>query len=663
VVRHQRSEVYLDCNATTPVLPHIASRVQQVMADLFGNPSSSHVTGLKARYILDNARQLGRQVLGAERGRLLFTSGATEGIQTAILSALRHFKQESIQQPVLLYGATEHKVVPQALAHWNDVLGLNAQVIAIPVDSAGRLDFDFIRQHRDTAVLICTMAANNETGVMQDLDGLNTLVSELKAGPVAPLWLVDGVQALGKMPLNLAATCIDYAAFSGHKLYAPKGVGCMYVRNGAPFTPLMIGGGQEQGARSGTENLPGIAALAEVFKLLLHPGDLLQDRAQQQHSRAQLATALEAALPGLVFNHDFALSVPTTLNFSVPGVSSRDIMDVFDAANIRVSSGSACSSKVARSFVLDAMGLETWRSEGAIRLSFGPALTAAQLDAACARIAEAGKMLASCCLLPTQANATATATESGLLQWRCDDACAYVLVDAKAKQALSVDMPAALQSKFEHFVRCRGLQVVAQVQLTDAQPGKVQVGGYAVQVLDAGDHCVAAIEVQEHAGEAPQRVQFVIADAQQSDATQHALQLAGFDARHALWCPRHDPLQQLVLPWCEVIGDCQAVADYTLGLSGDRSVLDAKNTLVLDVREPQEHRLCPLPVAAEVRNVPVAQVAQFIADYQASPARQLVCVCRSGTRSAMVAQALIRNGLPQVRHLEGGVALLQADMA
>src|SRR5690606_27262970 len=172
--------------------------------------------------------------------------------------------------------------------------------------------------------------------------------------------------------LQLSETTIDYAPFSGHKLYGPKGIGFMYVRESAPFTPLIIGGGQEQGQRSGTENLPGIAALHALFELLLNKEQqVFQSHTVLEGYRQKLLSALRSVFPTLVLNHELEDSVPTTLNFSVRGVPSRDIMDVFDAANIRVSSGSACSSGVTRSFVLDAMGLEAWRSSSAIRLSFG----------------------------------------------------------------------------------------------------------------------------------------------------------------------------------------------------------------------------------------------------------------------------------------------------
>ena len=380
-------DIYLDCNATTPVLPAAARAALQAMADDFGNPSSVHSTGLKARALIDGVRSRAVRLLDAGAGRLLFTSGATEGIQTAVLSALSALRGRP-EVTCLLYGATEHKAVPEALKHWNALLGLDLEVLAIPVDTQGRHALDFIREHAPRAGLVCTMAANNETGVISDLAGIEAALEHL-----AGYWLVDGVQALGKLPLRLTQTRIDYAPFSGHKLYAPKGVGLFYVRDGAPFTPLMAGGGQEGALRSGTENMAGIAALGAVLAAL-EDGHSFRTHNELAALRDQLAAALREAFPGLVFNMPFEGSLPTTLNFAVPDVPSRLLQDLFDAAGVRVSGGSACSAAKAQpSFVLEAMGLPEWQTEGAVRLSIGPAADQALVDEACARIRACGLAL------------------------------------------------------------------------------------------------------------------------------------------------------------------------------------------------------------------------------------------------------------------------------
>lgn len=382
--------IYLDANATSPLLPAASKAAHAALSANFGNPSSTHAVGLRARAMLDATRACARRVLGAPAGRLLFTSGATEGIQTAVLSTLVGMKQRGEAGGLLLYGATEHKAVPQALAHWNAILGTGCEIRSLPVDANGQHRLDILRDLAPHARLICTMAANNETGVISDLAAIERVLQDSAA-----LWMVDCVQALGKLPLALGATRIDYAPFSGHKLYAPKGIGLLYVRDGAPFTPLIAGGGQEEGQRSGTENMAGIAALGAVLQAL-EEGGTFCDHATLVRYRDRLAAALVDAFPGLVFNMPVAHALPTTLNFSVAGRASSDIVDLFDAAGVQVSAGSACSSaKAAPSYVLEAMALPYAQAASAVRLSFGPAADEAFIDAACARIAHCGRALAS----------------------------------------------------------------------------------------------------------------------------------------------------------------------------------------------------------------------------------------------------------------------------
>ncbi|GIU06420.1 MULTISPECIES: aminotransferase class V-fold PLP-dependent enzyme [unclassified Shewanella] len=459
---NELTQVYLDANATTPVLPEAADAALSAMQTLFGNPSSSHITGLKAKDLMEQTRQRAQTLLGTGKGKLIFTSGATEGIQTAILSALiaakKRIKPEKNYS--VLYGATEHKAVPESLKHWLKVLDIAAEVVAIPVDEFGILDHKFIAQHAPSALMICTMAVNNETGVFQDLQQLENTIRH--ANPNI-FWMVDCVQALGKTALNLAQTSIDYAPFSGHKLYAPKGIGFVYIREGAPFTPFIAGGGQESGLRSGTENLPGMAALNVIFKMLLHPQDsAFSDQQKLQGFRQQIADTLIECFPRIVFNNSFEHSVPTTINFAVPSFSSKEIMDLFDAANIRVSSGSACSSKVTRSFVLDAMGLPAWQSESAIRMSFGPAMTQAEVDLACERIKTASQALTQSCMVLDHSPALAEKTPlDGLLQLNSGASCTWVYIDKNSKQALIIDPLPELQHRLDTLIQCQQLEVKA----------------------------------------------------------------------------------------------------------------------------------------------------------------------------------------------------------
>lgn len=383
------SDIYLDNNATTAVLPAAVKAAVQAMTASFGNPSSTHTAGLRAKSVIDKVRASAARLIGAGEGRIVFNSGATEGIQTAVLSALCAIRQRRAEGlptgSLLVYGATEHKAVSESLAYWNQVLELNLSLRKLPVDAEGRHDLEVLRTLVPDAAFVCTMAANNETGAISDLDGIAAVLDG-----TAVLWMVDCVQALGKLPLNLASTRIDYAPFSGHKLYAPKGVGMLYVRAGAPLTPLMIGGGQEGGLRSGTENMAGIAAFGAVLGAL-EENSTFRSHAELYEYRDRIVLSLCDAFPGIVFNTPLENALPTTLNFSVPDLSSGFVLDLFDAAGIQVSAGSACSaSKAQLSYVLEAMGLPEWRASNAVRLSFGPATDEAMVARACERIRRCG---------------------------------------------------------------------------------------------------------------------------------------------------------------------------------------------------------------------------------------------------------------------------------
>ncbi|WAC75710.1 aminotransferase class V-fold PLP-dependent enzyme [Roseateles sp. SL47] len=452
------TEIYLDANATTPVSCKALDAAIEVMSDRFGNPSSVHGTGLKARVIIDVVRASARRVLNIRDGQLLFVSGATEGIQTAVLSALSSLRERRHKggdgYSLLLYGATEHKAVPEAIKHWNALLQLNFEVLAIPVGTDGRHDLGWLRAHAPRAGLVCTMAANNETGVISDLDGIRDVLEHSPA-----LWMVDSVQALGKLDLQLARRRIDYAPFSGHKLYAPKGIGMLYVREGAPITPIMAGGGQEGAMRSGTENMPGIAALGAVLDEL-ESGEMFKPLAKLEELRGRLVAALREAFQGIVFNADPHLSLPTTINFSVPGVSSKVLLDLFDAASIRVSGGSACGASAAQpSYVLQAMGLEHWRCGSAVRMSFGPTTSESLIGEACQRILQCGQALRDSGI--TVDGQRHSLPPDGIIRHVVDGAVCYVVADSASKRCLVIDPLPELTDRLAQWVRCRGFMLVA----------------------------------------------------------------------------------------------------------------------------------------------------------------------------------------------------------
>jgi cysteine desulfurase len=713
------NEIYLDANATCQVLPAALEAALDAMGPRFGNPSSSHASGIRARVVLDAARERARRVLGAGDGRLMFTSGATEAIQTAVLSVLAQVRERQLAgQPcgrLLVYGATEHKAVPESLAHWNRLLGTGLELVKLPVDGSGRHRLDVLRQLAPDAAMVCTMAANNESGVVSDLPGIEAVLEE--SGGRA-YWMVDCVQALGKMDLSLSSTRIDYAPFSGHKLCAPKGIGVLYARAGAPFTPLVMGGGQEGGQRSGTENMAGIAALGAVLKVL-EEGGAFRGHEELASCRERIAGALRRAFPGILFNADFDIALPTTINFSVPGLSSREVLDLFDAAGIRVSAGSACSAaKALPSYVLQAMGVPEWRAASAVRLSFGPYIDDAFVDAACARIARCGHALGAAVLAPSELGQGA-----GLVQLSGEESIGWLLFDAAERSCVAIDPPAHLAQRIASLVCAHGYRALAvlatredgadpdalcaalEQQGIDARPGwpeskaTVRLGdGSSAPALRVGNRFLVRLAHVDgscylfgdaHAGVLDRldvRYAFTgvtlapgclerLPLSKLRAASERAAALLGPDT---ILCYRHEAG---MLPWSTTAALRQGrgalagmLAEQPLlaraALPGaesamhlDRDGLDRflrshPDALLVDVREAPEHAAGDVAIdGRKACNVPISRLAEHAGYFLRGESRPLVFICRSGNRSARAAQALHQIGYPQAWHLEGGLAL------
>jgi len=694
-------DIYLDANATSPVLPAAAAAALETMQACFGNPSSSHATGLRAKAALDAVRARARRVLGAASGRVLFTSGATEGIQTAVLSALcavreRRAAGEDVGD-LLIYGATEHKAVSESLAHWNRLLGTGLTLCALPVDGNGRHRLDLLRELAPRAAMVCTMAANNETGVISDLDGIAAVLEE--RGPQA-YWMVDCVQALGKLPLDLAHTRIDYAPFSGHKLYAPKGIGMLYVKDGAPYTPLMIGGGQEAGQRSGTENMAGIAALGAVLAAL-EEGSTFRSHADMAAMRERMAVALREAFPGIVFNAPFEMALPTTLNFAVPDMASKELLDLFDAAGVRVSAGSACSAaKAAPSYVLEAMGLPAWRTGGAVRLSFGPLATDEFIDEACARIRRCGQAARRPALAPS----TLSCAKRGLLQLSGEGRHGWLLFDMDAGACVAIDPPAGMAARLAAEVQSSGLRMLA-VLGTHADPlvgdaravlraalglEPVDAGtlgwprdgrmvsladGSAAPALAIGDEVLVRVSREDGAA-------YLLGRAWEGRLDAYAVRLAFIGDVVMAQADGQDLARlidggTLLCHGADVDGapcttaegmrrdtqKAQAVQQLQPARLNDflRTHADA---LLVDVREAGELEAGVARLhGREAQALPLSRLAEHLGHLLAAPQRPLVFVCRSGNRSARAALCLQRLGHPQAWSLAGGLALALSPAA
>ncbi|HWX00109.1 aminotransferase class V-fold PLP-dependent enzyme [Collimonas sp.] len=679
------TEIYLDANATTAVLPAAIDAAARAMKECFGNPSSSHATGIQAKTMMSQVRQRAARLLGAGDGRLMFNSGATEGIQTAVLSALCALRErQSAGQTIgrfLLYGATEHKAVPESLAHWNRLLGLHLELKKLPVDQHGQHDLAALRQLAGDAALVCTMAANNETGVISELAQIEAV---LQHSGSSAYWLVDCVQALGKMPLDLKATRIDYATFSGHKLYAPKGIGMLYVRPGAPFTPLIMGGGQESGQRSGTENMAGIAALGAVLGAL-EDGATFRSHRQLYDFRTRLVASLRIAFPDIVFNQPLEKTLPTTLNFSVPGLASKELLDLFDAAQLRVSSGSACSAaKSAPSYVLEAMQLPHWRSSSAIRMSFGPLADEAFISAACARIEHCGVAWRQGIAATTPASAA-----DDVLRFHLDGANAWLLADETSQSCVIIDPSPLLTERLASYVRSRGYQLRAvlstgalpeheenRLQLTQALGSHGEPGSgsdaFGWPAPDSAELTLGTLTLlRKSQGE---HQIYLLGDATAETSAAHfafigALPAAALDpalvAPDTLLCTARDETSLLCTSLrAEQHPTDSSADDMNLETAALAPFLAAHpGTLLIDVREAYEHAAGMTSAAGQtVLHVPLSSLVSHLHQWLHGAQVPLVFFCRSGNRSGKAVACLRRLGYRNAWQLNGGLALASTTL-
>ncbi|WP_244951650.1 aminotransferase class V-fold PLP-dependent enzyme [Pseudoalteromonas luteoviolacea] len=658
--------IYLDANATTPVLEPIAAEVMNTMMVEFGNPSSAHISGVRAKRLLEQTRLLARQLIGTKDGELLFTSGATEGIQTAVVSVLRDYLSNgglSYKSPVLLYGATEHKAVPNTLHHWNKVMGLNAQILEIPVDKYGILDLKFISEHVGQAVMICTMAVNNETGVKQDLLSLEATIRSHNTNVA---WLVDCVQGLGKIELNMDSISIDYAPFSGHKLYAPKGIGFLYIRSERPYTPFIAGGGQEAGMRSGTENLPGIAGLKCLFELLLGECDLFKTNEQLVSHRELLISALNDTFRGVSYHNQVELSVPTTINFSVAYLTSKEIMDLFDAAGIRVSGGSACSSGAKSSFVLEAMGLTQWQCENSIRLSFGPADSTEFIERACEAIRQLRAPLLNHCLSGDIANINESVCAKGLTQIEYHGESSWIFVTPDM-EVIVYNPIEAVHTKIANIVTNQKLRLSA-----------VLVKDYSDLQLSAKEKLCRLLTSQYLAS-----FELKLASTTCKLITQHyelgpcyTLRLGDektmiFTEGNVLDAESFDLLctsngAELMTGTSLSKSKFDEVVNIQT-LKDAREWLKQNSGVVLDIREPFEHEasvksvkaLFELDTNTNLFNIPMSRLAHAYLNNELDNEVSYLLFCRTGTRSNKAQQVLSKLGVEHIANFEGGLALCE----
>jgi cysteine desulfurase len=365
--------IYLDNQATTPCDPCVVAAMLPFFTERFGNAhSAEHAMGHDAETAVEAARAQIAALIGAEPREIVLTSGATESNNIAIKGAARYAASQGSERRRVVTVATEHKCVLESAA---DLQAEGFDPVFLPVGADGLVDPAALQAAlAEPTVLVSVMAANNETGVLQDLPRLAAM-----AHAAGALFHTDAAQALGKVPFDVAG--IDLASLSAHKVYGPKGVGALYVRRRprARLQPLFSGGGQERGLRSGTLPTPLVVGFGEACRIA--GLEMATEATRIGSLRDRLLAGLQQRLPGLRVNGSMAHRLPGNLNVTLPHTDALDAMRA--APELCVSTGSACSSaEVAPSYVLAAMGLSAAAAARSLRVGLGRFTSVNDVDVA-----------------------------------------------------------------------------------------------------------------------------------------------------------------------------------------------------------------------------------------------------------------------------------------
>ena len=363
--------IYMDNNATTRVAPEVLDAMMPYLRDYYGNPSSMHTFGGQVGRAVARAREQVAALLGADPGEIVFTSCGTESDSTAILSALQTYPEKNH----LVTTRVEHPAVKNLCDNLELFTGRKYHTTRLHVHSDGTLDVQRFRDSlTDETVIVSAMWANNETGVIFPVEEMARIARERGI-----LFHTDAVQAVGKIPINLRDSAIDFLSLSGHKLHAPKGVGVLYVRKGTPFVPFMNGGHQERGRRGGTENVASIIGLGRACELAA--AKMEEENTRVRALRDKLEHGLLTSVPKALLNGHQELRLPNTANISFEYVEGEAILLHMNQLNICASSGSACTSgSLEPSHVLRAMGVPFTAAHGSIRFSLSVYNTEEEID-------------------------------------------------------------------------------------------------------------------------------------------------------------------------------------------------------------------------------------------------------------------------------------------
>jgi len=366
--------IYLDNNATTPCDPRVVEKMLPFFSQLYGNPATGlHRQGRQASVAVEDAREHVARLIGARAQEVVFTGGATESNNLAILGTARRMAQSARRR--IVTSAIEHKAV-LAPCHHLETLGF--EVIVLPVDKVGRVSLEAAAQAiNDETLLVSIQAANNEIGTIQPVQEIADLAKD-----AGSLFHCDAAQAAGKIPVDVEAWDVDLVSISAHKFYGPKGVGALYVRGGPaalPLEPLTFGGGQERDLRPGTLNVPGIVGLGEAC--LIAASELSADSQRIGRLRDRLEADLRARIPVLSVNGVESRRLPNTSSLVFPGVDADALL--LNMPDVMMGVGSACHYGAPEpSYVLEAIGLDRHAAYSTVRITLGRFTTAE--DVACA---------------------------------------------------------------------------------------------------------------------------------------------------------------------------------------------------------------------------------------------------------------------------------------
>ena len=353
--------IYLDHNATTPILPEVVNAMLPYLREHFGNPSSDHIYGRRAHDAVARARTQVASLLGCDDDAVIFTSGGTEANNLAIRGVVEARSERRHVVTTLI----EHPATERPCA-WLERHGVRVTRIGVKVDGRARIEEARAAIDVDTA-LVTVMHSNNETGVLQPVAEIVEIARVHGA-----IVHTDAAQSIGKVPIDVRSLGVDLLSIAGHKLYAPKGVGALYLKHGTPLAPFVLGAGHERGLRPGTENVAAIVGLGMACEIAGR--DMETVAARVTSLRDELWERLESAVPGIQLNGHRTLRLPNTLNVRFPGTSGNAVLA--GAPEIAASTGSAChAGHDAASAVILAMGIPEVVAVGSLRLTLGRGTT------------------------------------------------------------------------------------------------------------------------------------------------------------------------------------------------------------------------------------------------------------------------------------------------